>query len=167
MGSARPEETLRHALSRQHRAFITGDVIIDLATVDIDGAPLIAIGHGCAVSTRSPRVAVYVERAQCEDFLAVLARTRRIAATFGRAPDHEAIQIKGADCTIVAAGSAELAIASAYRTRLARQFALLGLGPAGTEAYLGTPPGELAVLRFTPTAVFQQTPGPQAGAPLA
>lgn len=167
MGSARPDETLRHALSRQLREFITGDVIIDLATVDIDGAPLIAIGHGCAVSTRSPRVAVYVERAQCEDFLAVLARTRRIAATFGRAPDHEAIQIKGVDCTIVAAGSADLAIASAYRTRLARQFGLLGLDPAGTEVYLGTPPGELAVLRFTPTAVFQQTPGPQAGAPLA
>lgn len=169
MGSAGPSGAattdLATLLARQ-RAFLTGDVIIDLATADSAGVPLIAIGLGCAVALRPPRVSVLVESTQAAAFLAVLADTRRIAATFGRAPDHAAIQLKGTDCDIVEAGAAERRLAASYRDRLVRQLGLLGVSAAQTDVYLGLVPEALRVLRFTPRAIFQQTPGPQAGEPL-
>ncbi|HMM76088.1 MAG TPA: hypothetical protein PJ986_10290 [Gammaproteobacteria bacterium] len=163
--SARAVRSMSTLLAEQ-RAFIEGDIILHAAVADDEGVPFIAIGAGCRVATRPPRVTVLVARAQTQEFLAVLAATRRIAVEFGRAPHHESLQIKGEDCAIEEAGAEDLRLAAAYRDKLVRQLGLLGLGPAETEIYLGLPYAGLVALCFTPTAIFQQKPGPQAGQPL-
>ncbi len=164
--SARAARSMSTLLAEQ-RAFIAGDIILHAAVADGAGVPFIAVGAGCRMSVRPPRVTVLVAREQTEAFLAVLAATRRIAVEIGRAPHHESIQIKGEDCVIDAADADDRQLAAAYRDKLVRQLGLLGLGPAETEVYLGLPYAELVALRFTPTAIFQQKPGPQAGEPLA
>ena len=157
-------EIAQHLAAR--RAFIEGDVIIDVATADEAGVPSIAIGLGCIVSVTPPHLTVLVAREQSQALLDVLAVTRRVAVVFGQAPAHEALQIKGSDCLIEPATAVERDVADAYVRKLGRQLGHLGFGPEQTAVYAGFPVTHLAALRFTPTAVFQQTPGPQAGEPL-
>lgn len=157
-------ELAQHLVAR--RAFMEGDVIIDVATADEAGVPSIAIGLGCLVSVTPPRLTILVAREQSQTLLDVLAVTRRIAVVFGHAPAHEALQIKGTDCLIEPATEADCSVADAYVPKLVRQLGHLGFGPEQTAVYAGIPVTDLVALRFTPTAVFQQTPGPQAGEPL-
>ncbi|MCC7121958.1 MAG: hypothetical protein IT493_10420 [Gammaproteobacteria bacterium] len=162
-GTARSMSTL---LAEQ-RAFLEGDTILHLAVADADCVPLVAIGVGCRIGTRPPRVTVLVASPQAQAFLDVLATTRHLAVEFGRAPHHESLQIKGTDCVIAPATAGDLRLAAAYREKLHRQLGLLGLGPAGTDVYLGLPHEAIVALTFTPSSIFEQTPGPQAGEPLA
>jgi len=154
-------------LLREQQAFIEGDVIVHLAVADRRCVPHLAIGAGCWVTPEAPRVTVLIDRAQSRSFLDVLAETRRIAVEFGRAPGHESIQIKGSDCVIETADADARRVAVTYRDKLARQLAVLGLASAATDLYLGLPFADLVALHFTPTALFQQMPGPQAGQALA
>ncbi len=158
--------TLAAILAEQH-ALLDGDLFLNLATADAARVPHIAIGAGCKITFRPLRVTVLVVREQALGFLDALAATRRIALELGRAPAHESLQIKGDDCVIDAAGAAERRLASDYRGKLLRQFGVLGLGSDMADIYLGPPSSELVALRFTPQAIFQQKPGPQAGQPLA
>lgn len=148
------------------RAFMEGDVIIDLATADASGMPSIALGLGCIVTAAPPLITILVAGAQSREFLEVVAATRRIAVVFGHAPVHEAVQFKGRDCRVEPATPADVAVADAYVEKLERQHAHLGFSPEQTATYAGFPATDLVALRFTPEAVFRQTPGPQAGEPL-
>lgn len=154
-------------LLAEQREFLEGDLILHLAVADREGVPHIATGAGCRVTPRPPRVTVLIAAEQSREFLAVLAETHRIALEFGRAPHHDSLQVKGEDCRISAADADDEALALAYREKIERQLGILGLGPAETAVYMGYPIEELVALHFTPTAIFQQKPGPQAGHPLA
>jgi len=151
---------------RTHAAFIESDVVIALSTRDPTLRSRLAMGRGCRASAARPRVSILIGRAQSAPFMDALVQTREIAVVFGRPNDHRAIQLKGRDATLAAPARGDAKRAARYRERLAEHFVPLGFPREHTYTYLGPADEPLVVVTFTPTAVYDQTPGPHAGAVL-
>jgi len=160
---AEPDAT---SINEAHAAFMQSGVAIDLATRDTANLPRITIGCGCRVAAGG-RVRVLVNRRQSQAFLAALAASRAIAATFGRPSDHHAIQVKGFDARIETLEPGDEAVIETYHAAFADDMLQIGLTRALTAAYLDLAPADTVAVSFTPRALYQQTPGPQAGLRLA
>ena len=152
---------------RSHSAFIESDVVIALSTRDSALRSQIAMGRGCRTSAARRRVSVLIGRAQSAPFIAALEQTREVAVVFGRPIDHRAIQLKGRDAMLAEPVRGDAKLAARYRELLADHFVPLGFPREHTYTYLGPVDESLVVVTFTPTAVYDQTPGPHAGEALA
>ncbi len=152
---------------RSHAAFIESDVVIALSTRDALLRSRIAMGRGCRTSLSRRRVHVLIGRAQSAPFIAALEQSREVAVVFGRPIDHRAIQLKGRDAVISAPARGDPKFAARYREQLADHFVPLGFPREHTYTYLGPSDEALVVVSFTPTAAYDQTPGPHAGEALA
>ncbi|PPE71958.1 hypothetical protein C3942_20675 [Solimonas fluminis] len=71
--------------------------------------------------------------------------------------------MKGRDARVEPALPGDEARAAAHRAAFATQIAVAGFTAEFTEALLHHEPGQLCWVRFTPAAVYMQTPGPRAG----
>ena len=101
------------------------------------------------------------------DVIDGVRRSGAIAVVFSDPPSHRTLQLKGTDAVMLPAEPGDAALAAAYRAGFAAILEPLGFDPAVVRAFLACPDEDLVTIRFTPTAAFLQTPGPQAGEPLA
>lgn len=148
---------------RRHAAFIESDVVIALSTRDALLRSQVAMGRGCRTSLSRRRVHVLIGRVQSTPFLTALEQSREVAVVFGRPVDHRALQLKGRDAVITAPARGDPKLAARYRELLADHFIPLGFPREHTYTYLGPADEALVVVSFTPTAAYDQTPGPHAG----
>ncbi len=166
-------------LSRMQAAFIQGPVSISLASRDAVRRTTIARGLSCRVSEARDQISILVCGVRAAPLLAELrvdegmdARGRAthgavaggwVAASYSLPATHETLQVKGRDARVEPAQPGDEALAAAHRAAFATQIAVAGFTPAFTEALLHHEPGQLYWVRFTPAAVYMQTPGPRAG----
>lgn len=155
----------RHIIAT-HATFMQSDVAMGLATRGADGRLELTVGCGCRVVAAARRVIILVRRQYSAPFLAALTSSRIIAVEFGRPSTHEAIQVKGDHADVVPATRADLALVKRYRADFGADMARIDVNAQVVDTYLGTD-AEICAVRFTPTAAFINTPGPDAGAPSA
>ncbi len=141
--------------------FITGPVLMTIATRDAANRPLIARGSGGHVSPDLARVDVAVSARLWPETIAHVRENGMFTVTFVQPADYRAFQVKGR-AEVRPATPEDEARAEAY--------------VAGTEALLtglGVPldlirhwltAREIAIVALTVDRVFEQTPGPRAGA---
>jgi hypothetical protein len=123
-------------------------------------------GCGCRVSRDRRQVTVLVESDRAISLLEDVAANGMIAVVFSQPSTHQTIQLKGIDARVVRITAADRAAARRHLRDWSADLARIGFdAPFATVLHGGT--GELAAIRFTPTAAFQQTPGPGAGLPLS
>lgn len=149
-------------LSEPQAQFIQSGVSVIAASCNAQGVPSQARGVGCEVSADRRQVTVYLRRPQCAALLEDIARSGAIAVVFCQPSTHRTLQLKAGDAAEVAA-EARPALMERQIGGFCRELAPLGYSEAWTRTFLGYTPSDLIAIRFTPEAVFSQTPGPRAG----
>ena len=147
-------------------AFIQGGVSVIVAGRDASLVADAVRGCGCRMSRDHRRVTVLVDRARAGTLLAGVAANRMIAVVFSQPSTHLTIQLKGTDAAAVRIQASDRRLVAAHREAWIADLASIGYARAFAEALWGRLPEALAAIAFTPSAAFQQTPGPAAGQPL-
>jgi hypothetical protein len=139
---------------------------ISVAGRDAGNRPAVARAFGCSLSADRRLLSVFLCPAHAVRLLACLRETGAIAVAISRPSTHVTLQLKGNVIDIRPLSTADRAVMDAYRASFVDEIVALGYRP---EFARGMVPGGEACLavRFTPSAVFDQTPGPRAGARLA
>jgi hypothetical protein len=149
-------------LDARHAAFIQGPVSVIVASRNAELAADVVRGCGCRVSRDRRQVTVLIEPGRASSLLEDIAANGMIAVVFSQPSTHQTIQLKGTDARAVRVAAADRAAARRHLHDWSADLARIGFdAPFAAALHGGT--GELTAIRFTPTAAFQQTPGPGAG----
>jgi hypothetical protein len=150
-------------LTRDQAAFLAGPVGISVASHDESLRPSLSRACGCKVSSDCRRVFIYVVKAHAQALLSDIGAGRPVAAVFSRPRTHETLQLKGPAGRVRPLTQADRTVLQASCAAFVGEIAALGFSEAFIDAYLTSCRGEAACIAFTPTAIFDQTPGPRAG----
>ena len=122
---------------------------------------------GCRVTADRKKVTVFIASAQYRIFFDALAVSRTIAVVYSLPSTHQTLQLKGVDGAAgpLAPGDAELA--ARHVDHFVEELGALGYNRDMVRTAHWCDVGELRAVTFTPSAAFEQTPGPGAGAPLS
>ena len=141
-------------------------VSITAASRDERNVPRIGRCLGCRVAGDRRKVTLFVASSQYEAFFDALAVSKAIAVVFSLPSTHRTLQLKGGDAAVgpLAPGDAE--IFSRHVDHFVDELAALGYSREVVRACHWCDAGEVRAVSFTPAEAFEQTPGPDAGAPL-
>lgn len=156
----------RHPFDPELVRFLTGGRSLNLAAADGEGRPSQCRALGCRIDGAGARVTVFLSRHQGADLLRDAARNGALAAVFSDPPTHRTLQLKGSDARPEPLAPGDADRVAAYRTAFVQGLLPLGFKEPLIRALLDCPDQDLVALAFTPEAVFNQTPGAQAGTPL-
>jgi hypothetical protein len=152
-------------LDAAHAEFIRGPVSVIVASRNAALVPDVLRGCGCRVSRDRRQVTVLIEPGRASSLLDDVAANGTIAVVFSRPSTHQTIQLKGTDARVVPVTAADRAAVLQHLEHWSADLRSIGYGGEFAAAVHGGT-GAIAAIRFTPTAAFQQTPGPGAGQPL-
>jgi hypothetical protein len=150
-------------LSAEHATFIQGGVAIDLAARDHRNMPRVARAIACRVAPDRRRLAVVFANRMIDRFVESLQGTKMIAAVFCLPSTHRAVQIKGSDARIEPTIGSDAALVERTIASFAADIMKFGFSEEYARMEMAYRPEELIAVTFTPDAVYEQTPGPQAG----
>ncbi len=144
-------------------AFLQQGVAINLGTRNDRLEPHAAYVGAALVDDDRQHLTIYVPTLAAGPVLDDLSANGQAAVVFARPEDDRACQVKG---TFVAARPARDDEEALVRTQcdgFCRQLEIIGMPGESTRPWVVWP---ATAVRLRVTAVFDQTPGPQAGAPL-
>jgi hypothetical protein len=146
---------------------LQGPVSIMVSTCGPLRRPHVARGIGCCVAADRSGVAVLVQAAAAGQVIDDIRSTGRVAVVFSEPLSNRSLQLKARDARIESIGAAGLELAQAWARGYARQIDCR-TPPTWTAdrlaaALVPSAAGDLALIAFTPDALFDQTPGPRAG----
>jgi hypothetical protein len=145
-------------------AFLQDGVGIHIGTrndrLEPNGARAISV----AVDADGRHFLVYLAKAAAARVLPDLEANGQAAVVFARPVDERACQVKALFVSRRAARPAERVAAQAQWDAFLRNLAHIGIPPESVRSWLST--AQVAI-RLKATAVFEQTPGPDAGKALA
>lgn len=150
----------------QLAAFMTGGVSIIAASRGPDNAPTIARAAGCRLSADRARVTVLLARSQAGALLEAAEATGAVSVVFSQPSSHRTIQLKGNDARVCPATPGDETLVARYADAFAAELCPMGYAEQMARALVWAPEGDFAALTFSPSAAFDQTPGPRAGAAL-
>jgi hypothetical protein len=144
---------------------IASGVDMYFATRDAALVPESMVAMGIKVHEAGCSVTAYLPEALSGATLANLRDNGQVAITLSRPRDHLTVQIKGTFVSVRRSTEAEKELQAVFRAALVEQFAsVCGIPRSLTRSIVWWP--SLAV-EVTVHAVYDQTPGPNAGEPLA
>jgi hypothetical protein len=129
------------------------------ANLEPNGARVIAV----KVDEDGRHLVAYVPAVDADAVVADLEANGQAALAFARPADDRACQIKGERLSIRRAEPAELELVQTQWDRNVSQLAAVGIPAVATQRWSTWP---CIAIRLRVTAAFDQTPGPDAGAPL-
>jgi len=145
-------------------AFLEEGLGVYVGTRNAALEPSGARGLAISVEPDGRHAVVYVADAAAKRILPDLEENGQIAVSVGRPRDDRACQVKGmfTGARPAAASERELVIDQWEKFRSALEF--IGILRPVSSGWIAWP---AVALRFKVTAIFEQTPGPAAGTPLA
>lgn len=120
--------------------------------------------RGLAARVDGPYLVVYLADVAAVRLLPDLEANGEAAVTFGRPVDERACQVKGRFVAARPARDDERPALDAQWDHFTRNLELIGVAPLARSAW---PRWPATAVTLTPTAIFEQTPGPSAGTQLA
>jgi hypothetical protein len=151
------------ALDADLAAFVQGPVMLDVAACSAGLMPATARALGCRLSDDRARLRLMVAPSQGAALLAHARAQGMVAAVFSDPDTRYTVQMKGTDAAIEAPDSADRATVARYRAQFVPFLGQLGYDETVANALLACAADDLAVLSFTPSRAYSQTPGPNAG----
>ncbi len=145
-------------------AFIEGGQSIHVSTRDEGGHPHGVRGVAARADVATDEVDVYIANVAYERLRAALESSRQVAMVFCRPTDDRACQVKGEVLGVRPAEAREESFARGQWDGFMASLGGIGISPQLAVRWTWWP---AQVLRVRVTAVFEQTPGPKAGAQLA
>lgn len=144
-------------------ALMTGGPSISAASCNREGMPSAARALGCRLGQDLAEATILLARSQAEGLLGDVAAGGQLAVTFSEVNTHRTVQLKAHSARLEDAAPGDAALADRYCTAFCAILETMGFPPLAIQALLQWPCDDLVALRFTPSAAFVQTPGPQAG----
>lgn len=151
------------ALSTELAAFAEAGNSILVGSRDARLFPECVRALGARVERGRRELTVFLATAVSATTVANLAENGRIAVCFSRIEDHRSIQVKGRVVSIRAGDEADRAVVERYRGDWTRNLAVIGMPPRISLRQNAWP---CHAVRVRIESLFEQTPGPGAGAPL-
>ena len=145
-------------------AFVQGGQSIHVSTRDAEGRPHGVRGVAARVDEDGRHVDVYIPEVAYDRVKSALAASGQAAMVFCRPPDDRACQVKGMVVGVRTAEPSEQSFAFAQWDVFMASLAAIGISPRLADRWTRWP---ARVIRVEVTAVFEQTPGPRAGARLS
>jgi hypothetical protein len=147
--------------------FISQGALIRLASASPTGVPDLCFGLACFVDPERRRLRVAFDGRQADPVLQLAVHSGRAALVFTDPVSYRTVQIKTTDARVAAVPASDHAEV-ARRVSLANgQLALIGFGDPFAATLNGYEEERLVMLHCSIHALFDQTPGPNAGKPLA
>ena len=150
-------------VSREVAAFLESGVSLLVGTRDSRLVPEAIRAFGARVESGAEEATVFLPVAPAARTLANLRENSRIAVCFSRPGDHRSVQLKGGVVSIREADETDRTAIDRYRQLLSEALRAVGVPPRLSRRFAHWP---AMAVRFRVQAVFVQTPGPGAGAPL-
>ena len=129
------------------------------AALEPNGARVVAV----RVDDDGSHLIAYVPKVAAPYLLPDLEANGQAALVFARPPDERACQVKGVYVEARPARTSERAFVASQWNRWVQRLGTIGLPPAAFENWTIWP---CVAIRVRVTALFNQTPGPGAGAAL-
>ncbi|MCG2583452.1 hypothetical protein [Massilia sp. TS11] len=136
---------------------------ISVGACGADRMPSAVRAFGCRLGADRRNISIFVAQGPAQSVLEDILETGRIAVVFSAPLTHRAIQLKGSDASVVRPTLEDLAAVHAYRDAFCALLEPLGYSQRLIRTMLDCADEDLVALRFTPSAIFSQTPGPAAG----
>lgn len=133
---------------------------------DLAHRPSIMRAVGSQVDDGARLITVYLARSQSRQLLQDIAATGQVTVVFSEPASHRTVQIKARQAHIRAATEADAPVLARYLQSMEHEIQRVGYAPSMTRAMLAHRLDDLVAVSFAPEQAFDQTPGPQAGAPL-
>lgn len=150
-------------LDEAYAELIQHRVSINVASRNVARVPSLTRAFGCRVSPDRRQVTIFLSVPRSEQLLKDLRATGALAAVFTRPSTHQTVQLKGGDAAIVPLAEGDRALMRAYGAGFVEEIRALGYRDPFASAMMMAVTEEAVAVRFTPTAAFDQTPGPKAG----
>jgi hypothetical protein len=151
-------------IDRALAGFLEEGLSIHIGARDVRLQPSGARAAAVTVEPDGSHILVYVPDLGASRILPDLEATGQAAVSFGRPTDDRASQVKGIVTSIRQAAPDERAIIAAQWEGFLERLESIGIP---RDITLGWATWPAVVVRLRVTAVFEQTPGPLAGTPLA
>jgi len=151
-------------VSREVAAFLESGVSLLVGSRDARLVPESIRAVGARIESGAEEVTIFLPLAPAARTLANLRENGRIAVCFSRPDDHRSVQLKGRVVSVREADETDRLSIERYRQLLSMGLRAVGVPPRLTRRFAHWP---ATAVRFRVQAVFVQTPGPGAGAPLA
>jgi hypothetical protein len=151
-------------LNPELAAFLEEGLGIHIGTRNETLEPNGARSAAVQVEADGAHLVVYVAEVAARRVLPDLQSNGQAAVVFARPTDDRACQVKGVFVGARAAAESERGFVEAQWDRFLDKLEKIGIPRAGTLSWITWP---AVAVRLRATAVFEQTPGPDAGAPLA
>jgi hypothetical protein len=152
---------LKSMLDDSLTAFLQQGVAINIGTRNARLEPSAAYVGAALVDADRKHLTVFVPAIGADAVLADLQANGQAAIVFARPEDDRACQVKGTFVSVRPASDDESALVHEQYAGFLRQLQIIGMPGESTRSWVVWP--ALAV-RLRVTAVFDQTPGPKAGA---
>ena len=150
-------------ISPQLASFLEEGLGIHIGTRDERLRPNGARAVAVKVEEDGLHIVVYVSKIATPRVLPDLESNGQAAIDFGRPTDDRACQVKGVFVGARPASTKERAFVEAQWQAFRDNLERIGIPPATSAGWAAWP---AVAIRLKATALFEQTPGPQAGAPL-
>lgn len=145
-------------------AFLEGGLSIHLGTRDAQLQPNGARAAAVTVDEDGTHLTVYVASVAATRLLPDLESNGQAAVVVCRPTDDRSCQVKGEFVSVRTAHADEQATVTAQWNGFLEELARIGISKAAAEGWATWP---AVAIRLRATALFDQTPGPGAGAPLS
>ena len=154
-----------HSSSQRSEAFVDLDLCgIALATMAFDGRPVVGKCVGFVATNDALRVTL--RKSANEKLIGAVQLGSPVAVTFSRPTTHGSIQFKARSARIDEPDRDDFLAAQRQRERFSAELVASAYPPEFSDLYTAYAPHDLLVLEFEPEEVFDQSPGPAAGARL-
>jgi hypothetical protein len=151
-------------IDKELAAFLQEGVGIHIGTRNAALQPNGIRALAVTVEEDGVHVVVYAADVAAARVLPDLEDNRQIAVSFGRPIDDRACQVKGVCVSVRPATDADRPVVSAQWDGFLSSLEQIGIPRAATSTWVTWP---AVAIRFRANALFNQTPGPDAGAPIA
>lgn len=162
-GKAAAEHESGLKLSAQMNSFITSGLSITASARDSRLIPSICRILACTTHQQGALVRLFLVKSQALQLLRDIAANGRIAVVFNQPSSHRTLQIKGINAHETAVLDTDLAAITAGCKGFADNVLLLGFDYAFSRAFQHYTLPDLTAIDFTLSALFEQSPGPDAG----
>lgn len=153
----------RVALPAELVEFVESGASVLVGTRDAQLRPECMRAAGCIVSKDRKALALLLPEITGRRTIANLEAGSPVATTFSRIVDHRTMQVKGMCVRVRPAGAAELEVARRYLAAFTESLYFVGLSRAIVRRFRVEP---CVVAEIDVRELFEQTPGPGAGARL-
>ncbi|MBL8711010.1 MAG: pyridoxamine 5'-phosphate oxidase family protein [Rhodospirillaceae bacterium] len=148
-------------------ALLAGPVAICIAGRDQDLRPSLCYAYGCRAMDSGAMLRLILSRSEAGPVLRDIAANGHVAAVFSDVRSFRTLQIKGIDARVEVSDPADRTYSQAHCHNIAEELVTLGYAPGPAQRFFTAPEeSDCITIAFSPAEVFQQTPGPNAGARL-